>query len=144
MEKARTIYILSRLHYALRQKIETALADTKLTAVQYTVLNMLQGRERLSSAEIARRYCVKPQSMNETIFALEKRGLIFRQENPDNKRILLVTLTDTGRAMLGQCDALVDVIESEIFTGLTNDERETFRLMARKVLTVALHADETL
>lgn len=143
MSKTRTIYILSRLHHALRHRIETALIDTGLTAVQYTVLNMLNGREQLSSAEIARRYCVKPQSMNETIFALERRKLISRQENPENKRILHVSLTPEGRSLLRRCDGLVNAIEAEIFSQLSQSERTHFHATLRKLLFSTIVTDES-
>ena len=61
MTAPRAIYLLSRLHYALRKKIDTKLAPAKLTAVKYTVMSMLRGRKSLSSAEISRRYSVTPQ-----------------------------------------------------------------------------------
>lgn len=133
-ENSRTIYLLSRLHYALKPCMDRALKDAKLSAVQYTVLSILQGRERLSSAEIARRYCVKPQSMNEVIFALEKRKLISREEDSENRRILRVTLTPAGRELVERCDRMVDELEEKMFAGSTAADIKS----VRRVLSGAL------
>lgn len=142
MTPPRTIYLLSRLHYALRKRIDSSLAANRLTAVKYTVLSMLRGRKLLSSAEIARRYCVTPQSMNEIICSLERGGLVAKEENPENKRILLVSLTEAGRDLLGRCDAIVDRIETEVLGGLEAADIDSFRGMLQTVMTAAMGQPE--
>ena len=99
-DELRTIYLLSRLHYAIRQRLDEVLRQYDLTAVQYTVLSLLRSREQLSSAEIARRFSVKPQSMIEVILALESKHLIARAQTPGNRRTLCVTLRAEGRRLL--------------------------------------------
>lgn len=142
MASPRIIYLLSRLHYALRKKIDNKLAANKLTAVKYTVMSMLRGRKSLSSAEISRRYCVTPQSMNETIFALERSGWITKEENPENKRVLLVSLTPAGRDLLDRCDKIIDQIETEIFAGLDQADIDQFRSTLQTVMTAAMTPQE--
>lgn len=114
----RTIYLLSRLNHAIRQRVDEVLREHGLTAAQYTVLSLLRGRERLSLAEIARRFSVKPQSMNPVIFALEDKSLITRAEDPVNRRILRVSLTASGRRLLEACDDRIDVLESRLLSGV--------------------------
>ncbi len=138
MASPRTIYLLSRLHYALRKKIDNRLAANKLTAVKYTVMSMLRGRRSLSSAEIARRYCVTPQSMNETICALERSDCVTKEENPENKRILLVSLTPTGHDMLERCDKIIDQIERELFAEIGQADVERFRSTLQTVMAAAM------
>lgn len=142
MASPRTIYLLSRLHYALRKKIDSKLAASKLTAVKYTVMSMLRGRKSLSSAEISRRYSVTPQSMNETICALERSNLITKEENPDNKRILLVSLTPMGHDLLGRCDKIIDQIETEIFSGVDKIDIDQFRNTLQAVNKAAMSSPE--
>lgn len=106
------------------------------------VMSMLRGRKSLSSAEISRRYCVTPQSMNETIFALERSGWITKEENPDNKRVLLVSLTPTGRDLLDRCDKIIDQIETGIFTGLDKVDIDQFRNTLQAVMTAVMSPGE--
>lgn len=129
----RTIYLLSRLHYMLRQKIDRLLADTGITAVHYTIMSMLKSRNTLSSAEIARRYYVTPQSMNEIISSLERQGLVSRMPSTENRRILLVRLTERGSDLLARCDAIADEVEGELTSVLDPDRRAAFRDMLQEI-----------
>lgn len=139
---ARTLYLLSRAHYAVRGRIDQVLSSTGLTGVQYTILSLLKGRAQLSSAEIARHYHVKPQSMNEVIFALERADLIRRTPDPRNRRTLRIELTDSGQKTLRACDRLVDELEREIFAGLGAAEMEAFRTTLKHMLDT-LSPDQT-
>ncbi len=123
----RTIYLMSRLNHAIRQRLEEVLRKHDLTAVQYTVLSLLRGREQLSSAEIARRFSVKPQSMNEVIFVLEGKQCITRAEDPENRRVLHVALTAAGRRLLETCDARIDELENRLFARLSANRLGQFR-----------------
>lgn len=130
----RTLYLLSRAHYAVRGRIDQVLSSAGLTGVQYTILSLLKGRAQLSSADIARHYHVKPQSMNEVIFALERRDLICRTPDPRNRRTLRITLTETGAATLQACDAMVQALEADLFAGIEADELERFRVTLKRML----------
>lgn len=130
----RTIYIISRIHYAMRSRIDQALREAELTSVQYTVLSLLKWRPNLSSADIARRYFVKPQSMNEIIFGLERRGLIERETSARNRRILLIKLTSEGQKLIDRCEALVDEIEADVLSELEPDTLTALRGSLENVL----------
>lgn len=129
----RTIYILSRLHYLNRQKIDRLLAPFGVTAVHYTIMSILKSRTSLSSAEIARRYSVTPQSMNEIISFLERKGLLSRMPNRDNRRILLVQLTKEGAELLTRCDAIADEVEGELLAPLDAEQRAQLQDMLRDI-----------
>lgn len=130
----RTLYLLSRAHYAVRGRIDQVLSSAGLTGVQYTILSLLKGRAQLSSADIARHYQVKPQSMNEVIFALERRDLICRTPDLRNRRTLRITLTETGDATLQACDALVQALEEDLFASIGAAELERFRATLKRML----------
>jgi DNA-binding MarR family transcriptional regulator len=86
--------------------------------VQFTALTALRARDGLSSAQLARRSFVTPQTMNEMVHSLERRGLIARRQAPGNRRVLLLTLTDSGQELLAQCDPLVEAIEREMLAAI--------------------------
>jgi DNA-binding MarR family transcriptional regulator len=111
----RTIYLVKMLDIAVRAGLEQRLQEFQLTGAQYTVLSLLSTRDNLSSADLSRRFLVTPQSMNEMIMALERKGLVSRQEDEGNRRILRVKLTPHGQAILKKCDKQVDSLEAELF-----------------------------
>ena len=123
----RSFYLLNQVSSAVRLRLERALREFELTATQYTVMSRVKGREILSSARLARAHHVSPQTMNELIANLVARGLLQRKEDPDNRRVLLVSLTDVGRELLDACDRKVDVLENEFFASFNTADHGMFR-----------------
>ena len=123
----RTFYLVRQANAAVRARLERCLRDTNITISQYTVMSQLASRNALSSAKLARINHVSPQTMNELVVNLAGRGLVERQEDADNRRILLVSLTEEGRATLKECDRLVDKLEENFFAGFSAADMEKFR-----------------
>lgn len=92
-----TIYLVKQLELAIRSFMDEALRPFGLTTFQYTALTVLQHRGELSSAQLARRSFVRPQTMHEIVRAMEERGLIERAHAPGNRRIMEARLTREGR-----------------------------------------------
>jgi DNA-binding MarR family transcriptional regulator len=113
-----TLYMVKRLELVIRARMDVALRPFGLSTVQFTALTALRARDGLSSAQLARRSFVTPQTMNEMVHSLERRGLIARRQAPDNRRVLLLTLTDSGQGLLAQCDPLVEAIEGEMLAAI--------------------------
>jgi DNA-binding MarR family transcriptional regulator len=135
--RPRAMYLLSQANHAVRSRLEAALSAKRITGIQYTVLSVIADRKGVSSAELARRFFVTPQTMNELIGVLQRRGLILRKEDPANRRILRMRLTAAGRRVLTACDEIADAVESEIFGFMNADDylrlRELTRLVARNL-----------
>jgi DNA-binding MarR family transcriptional regulator len=131
---ARTMYLVRQVNVQSRLRIEEALHEFELTSSQYTVLSILGHREGLSAAQLARRFSVTPQSMNVIISTLEEKKLILRQEASDNRRILRANLTPMGQRVLAVCEEAVDVVEADLFRGLTKAETAALRQLLLKVV----------
>ena len=74
--------------------------------------------------------------MADLVRALEQRGLISRERNPENRRELLIRLTDAGRALLAEYADDVLALERRMVSTLT--ERQVDQL--RTALTKAWRA----
>nr|WP_243769840.1 MarR family transcriptional regulator [Amycolatopsis acidicola] len=120
-----TLYLVKRLELVIRALMDDALRPRGLTTLQYTALTVLRNRGALSSAQLARRSFLRPQTMHEMVTTLEKRGLIARHSLESNKRILLATLTDAGRELLDDCAPVVQELENALMNGLGH--RAAFR-----------------
>ena len=131
----RTLYLIRQVQLHCRSHMDEALNTFDLTASEYTILSILDRRDRLSAAQLSRRFSVTPQSMNALIGSLEEKGLISRREAPQNRRILQTTLTRSGRALLAACDGAIDAAEAELFCKLTKAELGAFRQVLRKLAT---------
>ncbi|WP_209619283.1 MarR family winged helix-turn-helix transcriptional regulator [Saccharothrix coeruleofusca] len=122
-----TLYLVKRLEMVIRALLDDALRPLGLTTLQYTALSVLRSRGALSSAQLARRSFLRPQTMHEMVLTLEKRGLITRTPAPGNRRILLASLTETGHALMTECVPAVRELENRMLIGLSPQRQAEFR-----------------
>lgn len=115
-QRARTVYLIASVYHALRAtRLEPALKPLGITPLQYTIMTVVESHEGLSSAQLSRRFYVTPQTMGQVLAGLEERALLRRKEDPENRRVLLVSLTAKGRKLVDECGRLIGAIETEIF-----------------------------
>jgi DNA-binding MarR family transcriptional regulator len=130
----RTVYLVRQTQLLTYAEMVERLKALGLTPVQYMVLSSSSNEDSLSSADLARRAHMTPQSMNEVIAALHRKGLVRRREHPGNKRILQVALTKDGARLLAQCDKMIDRMEQELFRCFSEKELGMFRQLHSKLL----------
>jgi DNA-binding MarR family transcriptional regulator len=121
------VYLLARVFYEVKDRTEAALGPYNLTPMQFTLLASLSRSQGLCSAELSRRFGVTPQTMGEMIGNLERRGLIVRQENPANRRALLLGLSDAGEELVASCTAQMRKMELEMFSAFSPSELHDLR-----------------
>jgi DNA-binding MarR family transcriptional regulator len=126
------LYLLKQVQYKAYLRLERALQPLGLTSVQYRILSTVAYRNRISSAQLARIYAVKPQTMFKQIAILETKALIRRTTRETNKRVLELDLTPSGVEALKACDAQVQALEMELLAIFTPGEQAIYReLMLR-------------
>ena len=74
------------------------IGSIELTPAQYSVLRLLWQRDGRQFSELASACCCAPSTITGVVDTLEGKGLVTRQANPQDRRSLLVRLTDVGRA----------------------------------------------
>lgn len=121
------LYVVKQLELATRARLDAVLKESGVTALQYTALSVLERRPTMSAADLARASFVRAQSAADLIGALERRGLIERRTDPDNRRRMLISLTPEGRAFLDTYDPRVEELEEQMLADLGPDERDVFR-----------------
>jgi DNA-binding MarR family transcriptional regulator len=126
------LYLVKQVEQAIRAHLDGLFRPQGLTTLQYTALSVLERRDGLTSAELARRSFVRPQTMHEMITMLDERGFIERRRDPANGRVLLISLTPHGRSMLETYDEQVHLIEERMLAALDPQQR--------KILGTALEA----
>lgn len=129
----RTIYLIKRLETLIRVRLEASLHDLALTPGQYTTLSVVKTGP-ISSADLARRVGITPQSMSEVIAMLERKGLITRTSRDENRRIADVALTAAGETLLRQAEGRVDILEEDLLHALGKDELANLRTMLESML----------
>ena len=88
---------------AIRRLVRAVYLDTAkmskqfgLTGPQSAVLRILVKKGPISSAELSRKLYVTPANITGIIDRLEKKGLVERTRKDGDRRIALITLTESG------------------------------------------------
>ena len=123
----RTSYLIRRAQIMVMRNLTDCLRDHNLTPTQYLLLNLSRRGGELSSATLARRFTISPQSMNETIATLEQKQLIARTVAGEKRRTLHISLTPEGALLLKACDREVDRMEKRLFSCLSATEIHSLR-----------------
>lgn len=129
--RPRLIYLMNHVNMLVRKMLDERLAPHDLNGLQYTILTLVRDREGISSAELARWFFVTPQTMNESVTALERRGLIERRESATNRRVLGTRVTHKAIGLLRTCDRIADEVEDEVFASLDTAARRDLHAMLR-------------
>jgi len=112
--------------------MEASLGDLGLTTPQYATLAALEDEPGLSSAELARRSFVTPQTMQAIVAGLERRDLLARAATQGRGRVLAAELSGEGRRLVGRAHGAVRAIEERMSAGLSEQEhQQLFDLLRR-------------
>ena len=131
----RTIYYIKKIETNITNNMAKRLGVLDITPSQYTVLSGVDDTwQDLSSAQLARRFFITPQSMFEIIRSLQRKELIEKIIDPKHKRIQRIHLTDKGRDLLDACNVEMNAFESETFSVLTEEELVAYRQLMKKIL----------
>lgn len=110
---------LTRLYLALRRR--TPITD--YTAAQASALSTLIDHGPLRIGELADRESIRMPTATALVDGLARNGLAERQQDPDDRRAVLVGLTDHGRRVLRGVGERRDDVLTRALAALTEDER---------------------
>jgi DNA-binding MarR family transcriptional regulator len=88
-----------------------------LTETQSDVLRTLLVHGEMSSADLSRNLYMTPANITGVIDRLEKKGLVERIRQQLDRRVALISLTESGKGLSQQ---LPDPIENKLISGLEN------------------------
>ncbi len=120
-------YLVGHLDRLVRRRLSEALSPLGLTIQQYTALSVLGARGQLSNAQLAERSLVTPQSANELVKCMVKRGWIERSAAPRHGRIIHLSLTLAGQEILKQAHAAAARFEHAMLEGMSRQEQQHYR-----------------
>jgi len=108
---------IRKLRRAVYHDYIKASSQFGLTETQNDVLRTLLVYGAMSSADLSRNLYVTPANITGVIDRLEKKGLVERIRQKTDRRVALVSLTESGEELSEQ---LPDPIETKLISGLVN------------------------
>lgn len=115
----RLLVRVKRAEQMTQAAMESVVGDVGLTAAQQAAMAVLSDNPGINAAELARRCAVTPQTMNGVLMRLEARGFVERTPHPGHGTLIEIKLTEAGRAVFEEADAVVDKLDSWLTAGLS-------------------------
>lgn len=104
---------------------------------EWRVLAALAGSGTMKMRDAALYTTLDKMQVSRAVAALEKRGLITREADPEDRRNRILSLTAAGRALLRKLMPMVQAREAFLLEALTADERAMLDAAADKLLARA-------
>lgn len=137
------LHLVKQVQYKAFLRLEDVFRPLGITAVQFRILTTLSALPATSSAELARLYDVKPQTMVKQVAMLEAKKLIERAASEDNRRRLELRLTPAGETVLRECRENSMAVERRVLDPLSGQEqRQLSDLLGRLLLALDGAPDE--
>ncbi|HYK27759.1 MAG TPA: MarR family transcriptional regulator [Streptosporangiaceae bacterium] len=121
---------VSRLARRLRAERLTKGLEPGLSETQLAALAALERHSAMTPGELADHEKVQPPSMTRVIAALEERGLVMRAPHATDRRQVVLTVTEQGRAVVQELRQLREAWLALRLHDLSPQERGILRSAA--------------
>jgi DNA-binding MarR family transcriptional regulator len=118
----------------IKRRQELTLAEFGLTHPEWSVLGTLRNSGSRKPGVLARYLELSTGAMTSRLDTLEEKGLIRRVPDPDDRRSVVVELTDEGRAKYEQTVSLQGRREAFFASALTPAEQKRLNGLLRKLM----------
>ncbi|WP_182047269.1 MarR family winged helix-turn-helix transcriptional regulator [Curtobacterium sp. ME26] len=123
--------VVARAH---RNLAAALLREFSLAPGQELVLMMLWVHEPLVQADITRDLAVEPPTVAKMLSRMENAGLISRERSTEDRRNVLVSLTDAGRALETPVRTIWEELEFRTARELSPAQQQELLLLLGQVL----------
>lgn len=130
---------LSPIHRANRQAgiyIEDLLKDMGVSAPEAHIISFVGLYGPSSVGELVRVFGYRKPTMTSMLNKLEQRGCLTRELNRDDRRSLLISLTDAGRLIADESRRRVEDLDQKIMRRVSRTDLEGFQKVLAAIAEV--------
>jgi DNA-binding MarR family transcriptional regulator len=121
---------ICRMHHG---RARTLLREIGLYRGQPPLLDILHENEGLTHTELAMRLGVVPATVTKMLQRMEKAGFVVRQPDQEDQRVSRVYLTEAGREIRAEMEAVLRSLAMDTFAEFTLEERVLLRRLLIQV-----------
>lgn len=130
-------FLVSAVRNAIWSAIETELRPLDVTTAQFVVLNSIAlGRGR-TIGEFCRLLGYDSGAMTRLLDRIEKKSLVRRVANPDDRRSFLIELTPDGKALFPQVRRKVQAVFKRLLTGFSEEQAANLKQLLEQLMANA-------
>ncbi|MHA2182852.1 MAG: MarR family winged helix-turn-helix transcriptional regulator [Promethearchaeota archaeon] len=123
------IGVLSKKYEKLQRQV---VKKDNLTPPQYSILTQLWESDGKQFKELASSCCCSPSTITGIVDTMEKNELVYRDNNPEDRRSLLVKLTDKGK-QIEKNTPKIKIVLTNCCEGFTPEDAEGLTQLLNKL-----------
>jgi len=129
--------LVGKISTAINRTFLRAFANEgiEITTEQWSVMACLWQRDKVTQQALCSLTLKDKPSMTRLIDKLERRNLVTRVADHNDRRINLIHLTETGTQLQKRATNLVEELVSKALNGITDEELIVSRVVLKKIMT---------
>jgi len=128
-----TGYHLRRAFGAFGADFHIAMEGTGLRQVLFAILSIVSNSPGINQSRVGKLLGIKRANMVSLINELIDLGLIFRMEDPRDRRSMSLTVTAAGTALIREGLKKIRAHEERMLAGFTDDEKQILLDLLRRI-----------
>lgn len=126
-------FIVNRTSVAIKKEFVKRLRPYDLTPEQWSILNRLGEQDGLTQKDLAERTYKDQPNTARILDKLEKKKLIRRADNPEDRRAFLIFLTTRGKEVRESIIPISSKLNEDAAVGLEKEEYSQLIALLNKV-----------
>ncbi len=119
---------------AMETGISREVAPHDLNSIEFNLLKACMNIGECTATQLATLLPVDASRISRIVNRLVNMGLLIRQRQTHDRRIVMLRLSDTGYELAERLIARVHIYELRLIEGITSEEMDAFVTTARKIL----------
>jgi Transcriptional regulators len=126
-------FLLTTAQHNVFQFLSVKLTKYDITPSQYGVLSCLWGRTHATPKQIAEILCLETSTISGVLDRMQKKGLIDRVINKEDRREVQVTITEKGKALQQPITEIIDEVNAQVLKDFKMDEIISIKNALREI-----------
>ncbi|MEH7545228.1 MULTISPECIES: MarR family winged helix-turn-helix transcriptional regulator [Bacillaceae] len=125
--------VLMQTSKAVQDCMRVEMSQYNLSITEFSVLEVLYNKGKQTIHQIGNCILISSGTMTYVIDKLEQRDLLSRHACVEDRRVIHVTLTDTGKEMMAKIMPKHLEFVDSMFCSLNKEEKEIFVKLLKKI-----------
>lgn len=128
-------YLLINLAWQVKEKLRRDFANQgfDLSSDQFAVLIRLWAQNGLTQSELSEKTCKNKSNLTRILDSMEKKGLVSRKPNPNDRRSFCIELTETGSDLEKKLIPIASKTHEALFGNFSSEEEKQLRSVLGKL-----------
>ncbi len=130
-------YLIGQINKLTNRRVNELLKERKITEfnrAQGTILYVLWDRKKMTIKDICKATGLAKTSLTSMLDRMEAQGLVAREEDKEDRRCMIVSLTEKSQQYKEAIESVATIISDEYYRGMSNSEIAYFEDTLHRIL----------